>query len=198
MGNKAEYRSAIRSRKLIREAFLHLLKEKDLQKITVTDIVTRADINRATFYAHYPDIRGVMEEIENEIIEKMLAVLSEFQYANFFHNPTPILLKINRYLEEDIEFYRTLIATNGAQQFLEKLKRIFVDHMNADTDIPDSVRNSMMFSLRVSYFAGGIINMYREWFCEELSCSLNDIPIEVGNIVQMSSIDLFSKEGGAL
>ena len=60
-GQKAEYRSAIRSRRLIREAYTQLLKEKNLQKITVTDIVTRAEINRATFYAHYPDVRGVTE-----------------------------------------------------------------------------------------------------------------------------------------
>lgn len=39
MGQKAEYRSAIRSRRMIREAYTQLLKEKDLSKITVTDIV---------------------------------------------------------------------------------------------------------------------------------------------------------------
>jgi len=195
MGNKAEYRSAIRSRKLIREAFLQLLQEKDLPKITVTDIVARADINRATFYAHYPDVRGVVEEIENEIIEKMLAVLSEFEFFNFFHNPAPILLKISRYLEEDLDFYRVLIAANGAQLFLEKLKKIFIDFMNADTDIPEPIRNSTMFSLRTCYFAGGIINMYLQWFGGALHCSLNDISVEVGKIIKMSSADLFEEKG---
>ena len=87
-----------------------LLKEKDLSKITVTDIVNRADINRATFYAHYPDVRGVTEEIENEIIAKMLEVLKEFEFTNFFRNPTPLLLQLSRYLEEDAEFYRILRA----------------------------------------------------------------------------------------
>lgn len=80
----ARYRSAIRSRRMIREAYTQLLKEKPLSKITVTDIVTMADLNRATFYAHYPDVRGVTEEIENEIIEKMLEVLKEFKFTNFF------------------------------------------------------------------------------------------------------------------
>ena len=90
MGQKAEYRSAIRSRRMIREAYTQLLKEKDLSRITVTDIVKQADLNRATFYAHYPDVRGVTEEIENEIIEKMLEVLKEFRFTNFFHNPATI------------------------------------------------------------------------------------------------------------
>ena len=69
---------------MIREVYTQLLKEKDLSKITVTDIVTRADLNRATFYAHYPDVRGVTEEIEDEIIEKMIDVLKEFKFTSFF------------------------------------------------------------------------------------------------------------------
>ena len=123
MGQKAEYRSAIRSRHMIREAYTQLLKEKDLSKITVTDIIKRADLNRATFYAHYPDVRGVTEEIENEIITKMLDVLEEFRYTSFFRNPAPLLLKLSRYLEEDADFYRTLVRANGSEIFMEKLKR---------------------------------------------------------------------------
>lgn len=46
MGSKAEYRSAIRSRKLIKTAFMELAAEKEISKITVKDIADRADINR--------------------------------------------------------------------------------------------------------------------------------------------------------
>ena len=38
MGSKAEYRSAIRSRKLIKTAFMELAAEKEISKITVKDI----------------------------------------------------------------------------------------------------------------------------------------------------------------
>ncbi|MBQ9733551.1 MAG: TetR family transcriptional regulator, partial [Clostridia bacterium] len=64
MGNKAEYRSALRSRRLIRDAFLALMQENGSAKMTVTEIVRRADINRATFYAHYSDVQAVISEIE--------------------------------------------------------------------------------------------------------------------------------------
>lgn len=43
MGSKAEYRSAIRSRKLIKTAFMELAAEKEISKITVKDIADRAD-----------------------------------------------------------------------------------------------------------------------------------------------------------
>lgn len=50
-------------------------------------------------------------------------VLEEFRYTNFFRNPAPLLLKISRYLEEDVDFYRTLVRANGSELFMEKLKK---------------------------------------------------------------------------
>ena len=188
---KAEYRSAIRSRRMIREAYMELLKEKDLSKITVTDIITRADLNRATFYAHYPDVRGVTEEIENEIIEKMLEVLKEFQLTSFFRNPAPLLLNMSRYLEEDSDFYGILVSAIGSEIFMEKLKKVFSDHMLNDSDIPESMRQSKMVELRVCYFAGGIVNLYKQWFRGDLNCTLNDIALEVSKLLQLEAKEIF-------
>ncbi len=190
MGQKAEYRSAIRSRRMIREAYMALLKEKDLSKITVTDIVNRADINRTTFYAHYPNVRGVTEQIENEIIEKMLEILKEFEFTSFFRNPGPLLLKLGRYLEEDADFYRTLIQAEGSEEFMEKLRRMFVEHIINDSDIPDDLRRSKMAKIRAGYFAGGIVNLYKQWLCGALDCELDDIAFEVANLLQLEAQEL--------
>ena len=161
----------------------------------MTDIVTRADLNRATFYAHYPDVRGVTEEIENEIIAKMLEVLEEFRYTSFFRNPAPLLLllllKLSRYLEADADFYRTLVRANGSEIFMEKLKKVFTDHMINDSDIPDNMRHSKMVSLRICYFAGGIVNLYKQWFRGDLDCTLNDIAMEVSKLLQLEAQELF-------
>lgn len=190
MGQKAEYRSSICSRRMIREAYIQLLKEKDLSKITVTDIVTRADLNRAIFYAHYPDVRGVTEEIEDEIIEKMIDVLKEFKFTSFFKNPAPLLLKLSRCLEEDDEFYRTLIRANGSEIFMEKLKNVFSDYMLNNSDIPEDMRHTKTVRLRVYYFAGGIINIYKQWFRGGLDCTLNDIALEISRLLQLESKEL--------
>ncbi len=187
MGQKAEYRSAKRSRALIRQAYTDLLKEKDLNKITVTDIVKKADINRGTFYAHYPDVRGVTEEIEDEFIEEMLNILAEFKYENFFQNPTPLLLKISRFLEKDEEFYKVLIKSNNSEIFLEKLKKIFSNHMLSNTDIPDDLKRTKTVKLRISYFSGGIVNVYKQWFMGELACNLNDIALEISKLLSLET-----------
>lgn len=50
-----------RTRMLLEGAFSELLHEKDFQSISVQDITERAGINRATFYAHFPDKYALFE-----------------------------------------------------------------------------------------------------------------------------------------
>lgn len=187
---KKEYRSAIRSRRLIREAFYELMQHKDISKITVTEIVNLADINRATFYAHYPDVRGVIEEIENEIIVEMLDILKDLNYKNFFDNPVPLLLQVSRILEDNESIYKILICSTGSETFISKLQNIFSDYMQNDVAIPEVIRTSKSYKLRVYYFAGGIVNMYRNWFNGNLDCPLNDIPLEIGKMIASASKEM--------
>src|SRR5438477_4624508 len=44
-----------RTRKLLQEALLALLAEKNFDAVTVQDIAERSTINRATFYGHFVD-----------------------------------------------------------------------------------------------------------------------------------------------
>ena len=54
--HKSTHKNAVRSRQMIKKAFAEMLNEKDIAKITVTDIVEKAGISRGTFYAHYMDV----------------------------------------------------------------------------------------------------------------------------------------------
>ena len=50
-----------RTRALILNAFQDLLAEKNFEAITVQDVTTRAQINRATFYAHFQDKYALLD-----------------------------------------------------------------------------------------------------------------------------------------
>lgn len=59
------------TKKVIRKAFQEILMEKEFEKITITEIAQRADINRGTFYKYYKDTADLLEEIEKEIVEQI-------------------------------------------------------------------------------------------------------------------------------
>ncbi|HSL28944.1 MAG TPA: TetR/AcrR family transcriptional regulator [Anaerolineales bacterium] len=50
-----------RTRNLILQAFDQLLAEKGFESISVQDVTGRAEINRATFYAHFPDKYALLD-----------------------------------------------------------------------------------------------------------------------------------------
>ena len=60
---KQEDARIINSKKFLKEALITLLTEQKLSKITIKDLCETAEINRATFYAHYKDIQQLFDDI---------------------------------------------------------------------------------------------------------------------------------------
>ncbi len=51
------------TKKAIMDCFLNMLKHKNIDRITVTDICEQCGVNRNTFYYHFRDIPDVVEFI---------------------------------------------------------------------------------------------------------------------------------------
>jgi AcrR family transcriptional regulator len=54
------------------EALEQLLHEKDFEKVSVQDIAEKAELNRATFYDHYPDKFALLESMVGERFESLV------------------------------------------------------------------------------------------------------------------------------
>jgi AcrR family transcriptional regulator len=52
-----------RTRDLLRDALRSLMREKRFSSISVGEIAARATVNRATFYAHYPDKEALARNV---------------------------------------------------------------------------------------------------------------------------------------
>ena len=68
-----------RTRSLLEQAFMEVVAEKGFQAVTVQDITERAGVNRATFYAHFPDKfelldHTVRQSFRQELEKRMLNV----------------------------------------------------------------------------------------------------------------------------
>lgn len=179
MSGKAEYKSAIRSRKMIRHAFVELVLEKELEKITVKNIVEKAEISRGTFYAHYSDIYAVIEEIENEIMENMVEIFEEFNGMDLIQNPMPLLLKVAHFFNQDIEFYRMVINTQGAPNFITKLKAVLIEKILSYKETLQPNDECAELILRVHFFVGGLASIYQDWFTGKIECSLEELTTSV-------------------
>ena len=62
-----------RTRKLLQQALLELFQEKGFASISIQDITERATVNRATFYAHFPDKYALLDSIIREQFQQAAA-----------------------------------------------------------------------------------------------------------------------------
>ena len=192
---KKEYRSAIRSRKMIRQAFFELLKEKSFEKITVTDIVKKADINRSTFYAHYPDVMGVVEELQEEIIQYTQSFMENVDFKDYYENPKPYLKNIVKLVEENNELYRLLMTSAMATKQFEQLKYILIDRTLETLDVPEGFKDKFDFEFSVRFFMGGVIDVYTQWLYGVIDCSLDELTEQLANMIQRSARWVLGEDG---
>ena len=61
-----------RTRQLLQRALMELVQEKSVDSITVQDIAARAEVNRATFYAHFEDKYALLDYTAREIFQERL------------------------------------------------------------------------------------------------------------------------------
>jgi AcrR family transcriptional regulator len=89
-----------RTRGLLQDALKRLLEEKEFDKITIQEIAEAATLNRATFYAHYPDKFALLEELIRVSFLQLLdcrKVRFDGSCATAFH---PTILAVCDYLAE--------------------------------------------------------------------------------------------------
>ncbi len=61
----------VKTRRAIRNALIELAEGKEVDKITVKELCERAEISKPAFYSHYGNIYDVVDEVEDEVVQKV-------------------------------------------------------------------------------------------------------------------------------
>lgn len=115
-------RSVLKTEKAIREAFLSLLKEKDLNQITVSEISKLTDLGRGTFYLHYRDVYDLYDHIENELYRELEQIFDNAYPSNDPQNLMNLTEGITRFIYENRDIFLILVRLEGSAKTISKLK----------------------------------------------------------------------------
>ena len=63
----------------IRGTFADLISETDYEKITVTELCSRAKVNKKTFYRYYPTLDDLLSELQGEMSQEYSARTENFR-----------------------------------------------------------------------------------------------------------------------
>ena len=154
---KNEYRNAARSKALIKTAFIELLKEKPASKITVTDIIQRANVSRGTFYAHYLDARDLLESFERDFIDQLIRFTRKHREPLLVDKIELLLYKALDILKEDYETYCSLANQDFDFSFFENVKDTIIHELVIEYSADEEIERSL------NIYIGGYIMLLREW-----------------------------------
>ena len=167
-------RRVLRTKKNIRQAFLHLLSEKSLSQITVKELSDLADINRKTFYMYYSNIEDIFAELEDELVLKLVHVFEKELFQKEMFNSYSFFENLNHTIQEDIDLYRILNHSDLLPHLIQRAKNALIEvffrkyNISADSD-------NERYILYVEYAASGILSMYTKWFSRVFHMSLEEL-----------------------
>ncbi len=181
---RAEYRSSRRSKNMIKKAFAKLLHEKDLSKITVTDIIKEAEISRGTFYAHYPDVYGLLEQIENEEMTKLMNFIYELGFESISDDPTKLIKEVVNYINSDLEYYKLLFLSKSADRFLIRIKNFMTDQILSNEVIALYHASSTgEASIYISFFTAAVASVFIDWLKGNIDVTIDELTDTLSRII---------------
>ncbi len=117
MSDKQDRRSQ-RTRHLLGAALVELIREKDYNTITVSDIIDRANVGRSTFYAHYHDKDDLFLGEMDRVIEVLSHHIPNQEEIPFFPS-----LGLFRHVGEEYQLYKALLWTSGIDLLIQHMQK---------------------------------------------------------------------------
>ena len=116
-----------KTREAIFKAFIGLLSEESFDRITVSEIIHRADIGRATFYAHFETKDFLLRELCGELFDHMFesAVNSDQAHNHIFDCDAPdsVFLHLFGHLRKNDNNILDLLSCRNNELFLRYFKK---------------------------------------------------------------------------
>ena len=136
-----------KTREAIFKAFTELLTEKNFEKITVGEIIDRADVGRATFYAHFETKDYLLKELCGELFCHIFDAINKEEHKHIFECDAPesAFLHLFQHLERNDNNILKLLSCRNNELFLkyfkDNLKKLIKNQLHLfemKKDIPDS------------------------------------------------------------
>ena len=169
-----ENRSVRNTKRRLREGLLRLLEEKPINEISVKELTELVDVNRGTFYFHYPDLYALLREMEQDFFDAFSRTLHEgvpHGEAAYHY----LLGAIFAFLEENASFCRIMLGPNGDMQFVEQVKALVDDTISYFWRMKASRADPAKYEMYNVFIINGCIGLIQEWVNDRRDLTVESI-----------------------
>lgn len=123
-----------RTRKLLREALIELIDERDFERLTVGEITERAMVSRAAFYRNYRDKYELVEQIFDEAMSAVLGTMA----GGAADPPLDRWVVFFEHIGEYHRLYGALLGRRGSPWFAARMRGTLADMVSEHLEIPNA------------------------------------------------------------
>lgn len=181
---KATDRRVKRTKKLLRQGLISLLMEKDINSITINELVTLVDINRGTFYLHYKDLYDLLHQIEDDLMSELTGILNEYNIDGMKDENKLFFVDILKFIKENADLVLLLLSQNGDLAFLNKLKKAVEENCFQNLKQLYQHANPYSYAVFTAYSVSGSIGVIQLWLENGHSESIESLASILANIVE--------------
>ncbi len=141
------------SKRKIEKAFMQLIQTKEINEITVTDLVKNAKINRSTFYVNYLDIYDLAKQLKDRMFQDILEL---YQEEAIKQKHSYDYLKLFKHIKDNQIYYKTMF----------KLNFDFMNYYDNHLEYDDAIKyygTTKNIDYHIEFFKAGISAIIKKW-----------------------------------
>lgn len=195
MPKNYEDRRARRSRRLLKESLLELMKQKTFAEISVRDVTDEADMNRATFYLHYSGTAELLHSVEEDLLAELQTLVdAHMQETVAIGSVAPVFEPVLDFAIEHRETCTVLFSSSEASGFFQSIQQLVQENgaplvrtwfRPADPRLTDYLLN---------FLAWGFIGLLSEWFEKGMALPKAELLSAAQRMADGAAAALFPRE----
>lgn len=157
-----------KTRTAIFNALSNLLAEKNYNRISVQEIIDRANVGRSTFYAHFETKDELLHELctdlFNHVFSDSLITESTHDFSWAKDNPQAAITHILYHLRDNKRNIIGILTCDSGELFLlffqQYVNDLLIGQMTNGIDIK---KLSIPYEFLVNHISGSLVNMIQWW-----------------------------------
>ena len=171
---------------IIKSVFFELIRQKPVSRITVSEICTKAGINRGTFYRYYMDVYDLAEQIQESALDHIKEMLDNSEKVSFETQFADVLRMIRDdhnlfylVMSHSVEGISATLKDRKNDPFLTKVFLLSYEHFFFPLEKNDGDKARLL-----SYICGGTAAMITYWLNTQTQESPEEIAALIGQYAQ--------------
>ena len=171
---KKEDRRVRRTKKLLTHGLIQLMKEKQVQDITVRELADLVDVNRGTFY---------LDSIEQDLFDQVNQLIAAHKGETVLTHTLPVLKELFHLVEDNKELCQVLLGQNGDMKFLKKLSDVVQDAFRREWLMMK--KDEVTFDYSYAFGALGFVGLLRTWLERDCVEKADDMAVLSDRMIRL-------------